>query len=300
MLNPNFSRIRNIIDVDQMQARRVTIVGVGGGANLARNLVRCGIGSIDLVDFDQVEDVNICRQEHMHDTIGKLKVDALTAELHRINPQIEVCCFPRDFCSFSDDEIDLHFGDTDVFVFCVDNLKANARGNEVALRLGKPSVWSGVYPRGGAGEIAFWTPELTSCFRCLCAARYKAVENGAVPNNAADSADVLSVQIIDGIAGMIVVGLLTLGVDNQYGRMIDRLIKTQRNFLQVKIDPDWNWKGRDIFREQLQIPADCPAYFSFVTIARCDPDHGEPPCPDCVKYLGRQPMSNSCSGAEVP
>ena len=281
----DFSRIASLIDVPRMQRSRVTLVGNGGGANLCRNLVRCGVGHLDLVDFDKIEAVNICRQEHMQDDIGRLKVAALSAELRRINPEVSVACFPRNFCAFADDEIDAQFGSTDLFVFAVDNLPANARGNATALRLRKPAVWSGVYPGGRAGEIVFWHPGVKSCYRCLVPARYRAHERGELKAAPVESADVLSVQHIDSITGMIAVGLLTQGADNFYGRLIEKL--GQRNFLQVKVDPDYTWNGRDVFREQLQIPASCDAYFSFVTIARKDPDDGEPPCPDCRTFLGR-------------
>jgi hypothetical protein len=86
---------------------------------------------------------------------------------------------------------------------------------------------------------------------------------------------------------MVVIGLLTRGADNFYGRLIDRL--GDRNFLQIKVHDDWTWNGQDIFRERLQVPVSCDTYFSFVTLARRDPDLGEPPCSDCVAYLGRQP-----------
>lgn len=38
----DFSRIASIIDIPRMQRSTVTVVGNGGGANLCRNLVRCG------------------------------------------------------------------------------------------------------------------------------------------------------------------------------------------------------------------------------------------------------------------
>lgn len=278
----DFSRISSVLNVDQMRNAKAAFIGAGGGANLCRNMVRCGLGYVKLVDFDRVEAVNICRQEYTHDDIGKLKVEALAQDLKAINPDVEVEYFPHNFCSFTDEEIVSLFGDMDVFAFCVDNLPANARGNEVALKLGKPAVWSGVYTKGQVGEIVFWHPGLDSCYRCLCSARYKAHEQGKIQNRSADSPDILSVQYIDSITGMIVLGQLTRGSDNFYGRLIDQL--GDRNFLQVKVSPEWTWNGRDIFREQLGIPAENEAYYSFVTIARRDPDRGIPPCPDCAKY----------------
>lgn len=286
----DFSRIAPLIATDRLQRSCVTIVGTGGGANLCRNLVRCGLGRIQLVDFDTVEAVNICRQEHTHDRIGRKKVEALAEELRRINPAVQVECVARDFCAFSKDEIDEHFGATDLFVFCVDNLPANARGNEVALRLKKPVVWSGVYARGAGGEVIFWHADRPlPCYRCLCAARYRTHERGTITENHTDSADVLSVQFVDSIAGMIAVGLLTRGANNFYGRLIDQL--GDRNFLQIKVH-DWTWRGRDIVREQLWIAEDCDAFFAWNTAARRDPDRGEPPCPDCVRFLGRRPAAS--------
>lgn len=285
----NYSRIESLMDLERMQASCATIVGNGGGANLARNLVRCGLGHIRLVDFDTVEAVNICRQEHMHDMVGMRKVEALARELRRIDPELHVECFPHDLCAYTDAEIDRNFGDSDVFVFAVDNLPANARGNATALRLGIPAVWSGVYARGRAGEVVFWHPEIRSCHRCLCGSRYRAHAERRITTTPQDSPDVLSVQFIDSVAGMVVIGLLTRGAANFYGQLVDRL--GDRNFLQMKIDPDWNWNGRDIFREQLGIAGNCNAYFSFVSIARRDPSGGEPPCPDCVKYRGRMPTT---------
>jgi hypothetical protein len=277
----DFSRIEHVIDVATMATRAAVVVGVGGGANLCRNLVRCGLGRSGIVDMDTVGAENICRQEHMADQLGLAKVDALAAELRRINPAARVESWRRNFCDFTDEEVDRHFGDADLFVFCVDNLAANARGNEAALRLSKPALWSGLYPQGRAGEVVFWRPGLASCYRCLCAARYEAHAGGRLQAAPSDGADVLAVQLLDSVAGMVAVGLLTEGADNRYGRMIRQL--GDRNFLQIKIDPDWGWGGQDVVRRELGIPENRDTYFSFCSIARRDPDPGGR-CPDCLRY----------------
>jgi proteasome lid subunit RPN8/RPN11 len=278
------TRIQKLIDVEKMNRSTVTLVGTGGGANLARNLVRCNLGRINLVDFDRVEAVNVCRQEHFADAIGTLKVETLATELRRINPAAEVRTVPRNFCTFTDAEIADRFGDTDLFVFAVDNLAANARGNEVALRLKKPAVWSGLYSGGRAGEIAFWTPG-RPCYRCLCNKRYEARDRGDDVSQPAESADIFAVQYLDSVGGMIALGLLTAGADNGYGRLIEQL--GDRNFVQLKISPEWTFGGRDIFRDHLGIADDCPTYFNWLALARRDPTGGHPPCPDCQSILGR-------------
>jgi sulfur carrier protein ThiS adenylyltransferase len=56
----------------------IGIAGVGGiGSNVAVNLVRSGIASLKIVDFDRVEPSNLNRQFYFHDQIGRLKVEAL-------------------------------------------------------------------------------------------------------------------------------------------------------------------------------------------------------------------------------
>lgn len=280
----DFSRITDAVDVNRMQRSEVTAVGVGGLSTFSCDLVRCGLSRLNAVDLDVVEASNVARQEHYLDMVGTPKVTALAHQIKRINPEAIVRPIQADFCKFSDDEIRELFGNTDVFVFGTDSHAAQARGNEVALMLRKPAVWIGLYVGGRAAEVAFWHPGIRSCYRCLCGARYDAFEKG-FQNPRSDGATILDVHSIDSIAGMVTIGLLTRGSDNRHGRLIDQL--GDRNFIQMKIDPEWRFNGRDVIRDKLGVPDGNDAYFSFTAVALRDPDGGEPPCPDCVKYLGR-------------
>jgi sulfur carrier protein ThiS adenylyltransferase len=69
----------------------VGIAGVGGlGSSIAVALGRIGVGKLILVDFDVVEPSNLNRQQFFIDQIGEPKVEAMKANLNRINPYIEV------------------------------------------------------------------------------------------------------------------------------------------------------------------------------------------------------------------
>jgi len=52
----------------------------------------------------------------------------------------------------------------------------------VALRLGIPAVWSGVYAGGKAGEIVLWYPGLASCYRCLVRGTLPRARTGGNPH----------------------------------------------------------------------------------------------------------------------
>ena len=69
----------------------VAICGLGGlGANIAVSLARAGVGRLILIDFDQVDISNLHRQQYMADQIGLYKTEALTENLKRIAPYVEI------------------------------------------------------------------------------------------------------------------------------------------------------------------------------------------------------------------
>ena len=72
-----------------LTSKSVGIAGAGGiGSNVAALLVRAGVGSLVLVDYDSVEVPNLNRQFFFHDQIGYPKVEALSYNLQLINPGI--------------------------------------------------------------------------------------------------------------------------------------------------------------------------------------------------------------------
>lgn len=69
----------------------IAIVGAGGlGSNIAMLLIRAGVGSLSLYDFDCVEIHNLNRQHYSLKHLGLPKVHALKEQLLEINPQATV------------------------------------------------------------------------------------------------------------------------------------------------------------------------------------------------------------------
>lgn len=72
----------------ELKNAAVGIAGLGGlGSNVAVALTRLRVGKLILVDFDQVEESNLNRQNYFADQVGRHKVDATCENLSRINPQ---------------------------------------------------------------------------------------------------------------------------------------------------------------------------------------------------------------------
>ncbi len=70
---------------------RIGIAGVGGiGSNVAMHLVRAGVTSFRIVDFDRVDPSNLNRQFYFAHQVGHPKVQMLVENLRAIRPEVEI------------------------------------------------------------------------------------------------------------------------------------------------------------------------------------------------------------------
>ena len=78
--------------LEKLKGSRVCVFGVGGvGSYVVEALARSGVGSIDVVDNDEVATSNINRQIiALHSTVGMAKVDVAKDRILDINPECEV------------------------------------------------------------------------------------------------------------------------------------------------------------------------------------------------------------------
>lgn len=104
---------------------RVCVIGVGGvGSWAVEALARSAIGSITMIDLDNVAESNVNRQLHaLSDTLGKAKVTALAERIAQINPYCRVTEI-EDF--ITPDNLDEMIGarQFDYVVDAIDNVRA--------------------------------------------------------------------------------------------------------------------------------------------------------------------------------
>jgi len=274
-------RIKNVVDVKALANSQVTIIGIGGAMTIATGLVRTGLGSLLVVDPDTVDPTNVARQGH-HE-IGATKVDAARNILTQINPDLQFKGIPLHHDKISDRTWEQLLKRTNLLILATDSFEAQAFGNRLALRFNIPTMWIGLYPDANAGEIVWWTPDHEDCFRCLLENRYlKQAADKADPSS--ENALIQDLQIVDGIAGHIALGLLTQGSPNYFGRLINEL--GDRQFLHVKLRADWLLNGSDPVAKALQIPSDNDSYFCWSSAVRRNGPRLAG-CPDCVELRGR-------------
>lgn len=138
----------------KLKLGHVAIAGCGGlGSTVAVALARSGVGKLTLVDFDVVEPSNLNRQQFFVDQIGLPKVEALTANLRRINPYVTL---ESHLHRLTRDDVPRLFGECSVVAECFDDPAAKAELS-AAMRRALPHVplvvVSGIAGYGPASAI---------------------------------------------------------------------------------------------------------------------------------------------------
>ena len=91
-MNPTerYSRQRDLVPAERLGTCRITIVGAGAiGRQIALQLAAMGAASLQLVDFDSVEESNLASQGYLQDDLGRQKVHATADLCQQINHSLE-------------------------------------------------------------------------------------------------------------------------------------------------------------------------------------------------------------------
>lgn len=99
--------------MNKLKNSRVAVFGIGGvGGYTAEALARSGIGAIDLIDNDTVNESNINRQIiALHSTLGQYKADVMQLRIADINPECRVTVHKLFFMPDTAEQIDFSLYD---------------------------------------------------------------------------------------------------------------------------------------------------------------------------------------------
>jgi molybdopterin/thiamine biosynthesis adenylyltransferase/rhodanese-related sulfurtransferase len=149
----------------QLKAARVLCIGAGGlGSPAALYLTAAGVGSVGLVDFDEVELSNLQRQL-LHGTrdVGRPKLESARDRLRDVNPNVNVALHDGRFCSENAADLVTRY---DVVVDGSDNFPTRYLSNDVCVWSGRPNVYGSVFRFDGQSTV--FAPHLGGpCYRCL-------------------------------------------------------------------------------------------------------------------------------------
>jgi sulfur carrier protein ThiS adenylyltransferase len=86
-----YSRQRDIVPADRLSGCKITIIGVGAiGRQVALQLAAMGAPSLQLVDFDIVDESNLASQGYLQDDLASPKVQATAKQCLLLNHDLTV------------------------------------------------------------------------------------------------------------------------------------------------------------------------------------------------------------------
>ncbi|HTG18786.1 MAG TPA: molybdopterin-synthase adenylyltransferase MoeB [Reyranella sp.] len=160
-------------------AARVLVIGAGGlGAPLLQYLAAAGIGTLGVIDHDQVDLSNLQRQViHRTADIGVAKVASARRALLDINPEVAVIAHDERLASNNAERI---VGGYDIVADGSDNFATRYLLNDVCYRLKKILVSAAILRFDGQiSTYKAWQGAGHPCLRCIFPA---APSEDAVPS----------------------------------------------------------------------------------------------------------------------
>ena len=123
---------------------KVLMLGAGGlGSPAALYLAAAGVGTIGIVDMDDVDESNLQRQIlHNIDRVGDRKVDSAKKTLTLLNPDVNVVTY--DTRLSAENIVDIISG-YDVIVDGADNFPSRYVLNDASVKLGIPVVHGSIF-----------------------------------------------------------------------------------------------------------------------------------------------------------
>ena len=149
---------------EKLKAARVLLIGAGGlGSPAALYLAAAGVGTLGLVDFDNVDVTNLQRQI-LHGTkdVGRPKLVSARERIADINPHVLLETYETALTSKN--ALDILSG-YDVVVDGTDNFATRYLVNDACVLLGKPNVYGSIFRFEGQASV-FALPD-GPCYRCL-------------------------------------------------------------------------------------------------------------------------------------
>jgi molybdopterin/thiamine biosynthesis adenylyltransferase len=183
---------------------RVTLLGVGGlGCHVALHLAGLGVGRLQLIDFDTVEESNLNRQLLFTDEdIGQPKATAAARHLSGVNPLVEVTATEYRIRQPSDAL--RCFDDTDLLICAADRPRVDLDRWINAAALVRDTPWLRGASVGLTAVLNYYHPGRTACVECQLLAIDEPHESpGSITEQVKAAGDRLSSPCIAPVAGLL-------------------------------------------------------------------------------------------------
>jgi len=161
---------------EKLKAAKVLVIGAGGlGCPVLQYLTAAGVGTIGIIDFDNVDETNLQRQVLFSvSDVGSNKAIAAKNRLVQLNQYINFNIYPEKLTT--DNALEL-FQQYDIIVDGTDNFSTRYLVNDACVLTNKPLVYGAIYKF--EGQVSVFNYMEGPTYRCLFP---DPPEQGSVPN----------------------------------------------------------------------------------------------------------------------
>lgn len=148
---------------ERLASSRVLVVGAGAlGNEVLKNLALLGVGTIHVIDLDEVEPSNLARSVLFRATdSGRPKAEVAAERARDLNPDVVIHPLRGDV--LTDLGLGL-FAAVDVVIGCLDNREARLWVNRQCWKVGTPWVDAGIQEIQGVVRV--FVPPDSACYEC--------------------------------------------------------------------------------------------------------------------------------------
>ncbi|MBB5785841.1 adenylyltransferase/sulfurtransferase MoeZ [Jiangella mangrovi] len=141
----------------RLKNAKVLVVGAGGlGSPALLYLAAAGVGTLGIVEFDEVDESNLQRQIiHGQSDVGRSKAQSARDSVKEVNPYVDVVLHET---RLDNDNVLEIFAGYDLILDGTDNFATRYLVNDAAVLLGKPYVWGSIYRFEGQVSV-FWAEQ---------------------------------------------------------------------------------------------------------------------------------------------
>lgn len=150
-----------------LSGKTVTVVGLGGAAEIALDLLKSGVTDFRLFDFDVLEIGNLVRHACGKKFVGTNKAEATKRLLEEYcgHPLPGAVAVPCDVFS-PESGFENAVRESDIVIVGTDTDASRAYCNDVAVETGTPAVYASMFEKGCGGEVFVHRPG-RCCYGCL-------------------------------------------------------------------------------------------------------------------------------------
>lgn len=150
-----------------LSEKTVAILGLGGAADVALDLLKSGVTKFRLLDFDTLESGNLVRHACGSRYVGMNKAEAAKGLLEEYagTSLSDAVAVPHDAFSAQSD-FERHVRESDLVIVGTDTDASRAYANDVSVETGTPAIFVSMFENGCGGEIFSYLPG-KCCYGCL-------------------------------------------------------------------------------------------------------------------------------------